>query len=221
MENDTSGKTVKILIALAVLTIAVAIGAYVYFTSRGPQSSEDQAPTPTEIPITPTPTEVLSSPTPTATSSAIPEDWETYSSTETGFSLSHPPDMEISTNQDGSISFSKLGPTQTEGTELFDGISLNIESGDLSENSFSTFVENRHEEAQDSPVSEIGELTEGTLDGKTTYQYIETGLGVFTHIYIPFEENSYVHVSLLVEDPSGQGFEETAEKIISSIDHEG
>ena len=220
-ENQNSNKS-KIFIPIAIILFALAITAVVYFTGRvdrGEDAASDLSPTPTISQTTPTPS---IEPTPTATQSAtqVPSDWVAYDDDGTNFTLSHPADFEIRENQDGSVAFVKLGPTQTEGTEVFDGIILTVNSGPYEQASFSDFVKENHQEAQQSPVSEVGEITEGLVNGKIVYQYEEQGLGVFTHIYIPFEENAYVHVSKLVEDPTNEGFEETADTIISTIEYQ-
>ncbi|MBN1169016.1 hypothetical protein JXA63_03950 [Candidatus Woesebacteria bacterium] len=211
----------KVLIPIAIIIFAVGVTASVYLSDRkGTDNNSQDLPTPTPEQIQSTPTSKLK-PTPTATESAslTPEGWEVYDDPDYYFTLLYPSDLEIRENEDGSVVFVKLGPTQTEGTEVFDGIILTIDSGTYEEDNLMDFVEGEHEKAQQSPVSEISEISESSINGKTAYQYEEVGLGTFTHIYIPFDKNTYVHVTKLVADPTNAGFSEMAEQIISSIDY--
>ena len=116
-----SNKSSKTLIIIAVVFFVLSLaGIGFYYLGLKKVSKET-----TEIP-TPIPTMIS---TPTATADPT-ENWKTFTSPEK-FSLKYPLDAKVQEN--GSIvSLGIWGPTQKEGTEFYDGISLSFKIGNLS-----------------------------------------------------------------------------------------
>lgn len=197
-----------VLVAGAILIFSVAI---IFLYNQNRSQDNIPSPTPTLLPTnTPTPTPKLD----------LPEDWETYKSESHGITLRHPDNMQVNQNQDGSVSFTLLGPTQAEGTEVYDGIILNFNTGIYEFNAFNEFVINKHNEQKNDPIiSEVSDIEEVKINEKTGYKFSIFGLGKFTILYLPMENNRYLRISMLVEDPENQGFQNTVNTILSSISY--
>jgi hypothetical protein len=197
-----------VLTAGAILIFSVVV---IFLYNQNSTESNNSSPTPT---LTPTNT-----PTPTPAAN-LPEDWETYKSENLGISLRYPKNMQIKQNQDGSVSFTLLGPTQAEGTEVYDGIIINFNTGSYEFNTFKEFVTNKHNEQQNDPIiSDVSEIEEITINEMTGYKFSIVGLGEFTILYLPMENSQYLRVSMLVEDPKNQGFQDTVNTILTSISY--
>lgn len=204
--------SVRWIIIIILLVTTVVLGIIV-----ATQSDDDGSllsPTPTLIPDI---TETLPSVSPTQTVQ-IPDNWQTYTSDEHGFTIQYPPDVDVEQRQVGGIQFIKYGPTQTEGTEVFDAISVVIDTGILGGVSLREYVDMRQQESDNEPivesVSTVEQVTVGEYSG---YQYTIVGLGEFTYIYLPKGENSYVQITNGTVDPTDQGFAETVELMLSTL----
>src|SRR6056297_83444 len=83
-------------------------------------------------------------------------EWETYTNQEVGFSMDYPSDLRISQTSAEVAKFTLLGPTQTEGTEIFDGISVIITPDTNSQKNLKSYI--------DSQVRETGQVGKITKD---------------------------------------------------------
>lgn len=155
-------------------------------------------------------------PCPTTTGgSSIPENWGTYTAAGNIFSFKYPPDMTLEKRADG-LALIKIGPTQREGTEVYDGILLNFRTGSLQGQTLQQYVQGQVEESQQH-AEVTRPLSQTTINGISGYTFMVRGLGEFTHIYLPLGDNQFLHISKLVEDPSNQGFEKTANQVLSTL----
>ena len=156
---------------------------------------------------------------PTRTSQQSNEDaWQTYNGSILGFTIQHPADVEIRDEQQNTVSLVKLGPTQTQGTELFDGFNVSIDVGPYSEESFKAFTEKTHKDDGDDPVTqEISTLEKVEIANKQGYQYSKVGLGEYTIVILPKEEGVFFRISKLVEDPTNQKYENTVDRMLSTL----
>jgi len=68
----------------------------------------------------------IANPTPTADPTA---DWETYSSST--YEFKYPNDFKLQLSEGSTAILQKWGPTQTEGTELFDGIQISFQPREI------------------------------------------------------------------------------------------
>jgi hypothetical protein len=192
------------------LVLVIILTGTAFFIRRSSKLSVNPSPTPTPVPT------ATSTPIPTPTPS-VPDDWQIYEP-DSNWSISYPKKMQTRENQDGSVSFILLGPTQTQGTEVYDGIIFTVETGVYTENSFQSFAENGYQENADEPTtSEITDLTQVSIQDKKAYQYTVTSLGEFTHIYIQGAGKTYAHISMLIEDPGDESFQEIADKMLDSL----
>lgn len=137
-----------------------------------------------------------------------------------GMSMQYPPGMELRENEDESVSMVILGPSQSRGTEVYDGLILNISRREYS-GDFSQFVNSEYDKSKkEDAISQVGPLSERMVAGLKGYEYFVEGLGKFTLIYLPVTENKYVLITYLLEDPKNQGFASTLENILKSIKFE-
>lgn len=210
------------------IAVAVLVGGLVllvvgfWFASQRERVGLDgdvPAVSPTQaVDLTPTQSSGVADPSPTI-QVAVPDDWQRYANEDVGFLIHHPDSMEIESNPVGGVKFQMEGPTQRQGTELYDGISLTIQRGSFEAGSFDAFVQNEYVEEQDSPTnSGLSELRERTMLGRRGYEYVVTGLGEFTHVYLPLEGKRYAHIYYLVEDPEGDDFAQILSDMLSTLE---
>ena len=76
----------------------------------------------------------VSSPTPSGSTTKEDTKQNEYKNSKMGFSVLLPVDVETAENIDGTVSITKWGPTQKTATELYDGISININQGEIGQN---------------------------------------------------------------------------------------
>ena len=148
----------------------------------------------------------------------IPSGWLEYESDVLDIELDYPPEMDVSENEDGTVRFLIIGPSQAMGTEVYDGIILTLYKGTYINSDLASYVESIVEEKKNDPIYEQLTQTEtievGNISG---YKFIESALGTFTNIYLPAGEGTYLLISYLLEDPTDQGFSETLDLILKSL----
>jgi hypothetical protein len=193
-------KTILWIAVILLLLSLVGIIGYYLGTSR---SMPVATPTPTESP-TPEPTEI-----PT-------EGWQIYES-EDGWSVRYPEELEIT--EGAVVSFVMFGPTQAEGTEFYDGISLTFRSGALGGLTLEEFADQKAAEIEDDAIAE---LTSGPtaveVAGLSGFTLTVTGLGTFDYYYLPLGETGYLEIVNATQDPTGQAFDETVATMFNSIE---
>jgi len=155
----------------------------------------------------------------------MPQTWQTYTDEFLEFSIDHPQDMQIRASeipgQNPSISFFIAGPTQIEGTEFYDGISIEVSRGTYTDPELKEFAEQEINLLQQNMLAEeiIEPLTEITFAGKTAYRCeIRSISGArFTRIYTPADAGQFFLVTIFAEDPSGVGFAQTVNQMLESF----
>jgi hypothetical protein len=159
-----------------------------------------------------TPSPILSlTPSPTV------ETWVTYRNERLGFAMQHPPQMNVHDNGNELV-FVHLGPTQREGTEVYDGISLSV-----ARETFARGVNSlqRHAEQQLAAAQQHGTivvpLQPRTVAGLSGYAYTLEGLGRFTVIFVPHTMNTTLRLSYLVADPQNRGYQTMVDRMLSSL----
>jgi hypothetical protein len=210
-------------------------------TSETPVLADTTTPVPSVTPI-PTETSVsteTASPVPTSTSILPPDDdiitpsvvpttindpngllvegWESFDSKNLSLSFLYPKAAKVINNQDGEISVVRRGPTQTEGTELFDGYALTFSKGNY-DTDFSQLVEDfRSISATNPAISETSEISKYTTPYAEGLLFTKVGLGEFDNIFLPLTDSEYLFVSRLVSDPQQLGFLAETDTIIFSV----
>jgi hypothetical protein len=202
--------------ALAVLIILIA-GLFYYevtdwFDFNQTQISSSQKTT------SPSSTLLAPKPIPSQTPAPIPEDWETFSSETFGISVKHPKDFTAEETQEG-VRVLKLGPTQSLGTELYDGISILIRTGSLEGVSLEKYVDLQIQEIKDQPINaKVSEKREVKVLELNGFSYNVSSLGEATYILLPKGQNQYLEIINSTVDPSNFGYQKTVDLIISSLE---
>lgn len=206
-------KNTIIYILVTIFVLGISAGAYFYFQPNLNINQADIFPAKIPTPlITSTP-----SPPPVPTK-ALPEEWEIYTSQKHEFQLAHPPEMEVSLNPREGARFLLTGPSQFQGTEVTDGILLIINSGAYQQNSLQEFVSDKAEELKQDPVSQsVGQVQEVEVSDLPGYSFDTVGFGKSTYYYLDKGNNEFLKIIEIVQDPSGQGFKETVDQILSTL----
>lgn len=203
----------KMLLIPALLFISIA--GYYFFA----QTRDTVAPTTNGNIPSPITTESLTRPT-ELPKPTTPPDWITYTSSDLGFTIKHPKEVKVTKREDG-IHFLQLGPTQSQGTELYDGLSILVSSPNLGNQSFEDLVRAEYQKSKDEPViSRITELNPLTINGTNGYMFEVEGIGVATLIYLEKSANQYITITNSTVEPqnSKSNFVEKAKLIVSSIE---
>ena len=198
-----------VLVAGVVLIVLAGVLFYFSFQREREVGSQDSA------------TPSISSITPSDTGEAeaeVPEGWKTYTNNNPQYTISYPSEMQRNNPQMSEVRFFLLGETQAEGTEIFDGISLSINTSEYQENNFDEFARREYEEIKTDPTtSEISELEEKTVAVYKGYSFVSESLGEYTHIYLPMENNMFMHIYYIAPDPENVGYQETVNQMLSSL----
>lgn len=157
--------------------------------------------------------------TPVATISVdIPADWKLFTS-DYGYSLKYPTDIKTDTMAEGDR-FYKLGPTQSAGTELYDGISLLIKSADLADLSLDQLVDQKYKQLKSEETTrEITPIQEKKIGNHTVKSFHHTAFGDGEYIYIQMPNKQYLEIINMTVEPQNreQTFQAIVEKMIASI----
>jgi len=205
-------KIAMIIIALAALGV---IGYASYLNLNNSKNNVQLSPSPT-ITTSNTPEPEIAE--------KYPETWEKYRSGSLGISFYYDQKMELLENSNDPnepLRLVLMGQTQSLGTEIYDGLIMIFNSGTY-EGDFADFVASEHLKNKNEPTTnEISEVIGTGLGNLTGYEFTVSSLGEFTHYYfrdIDLKDNRYVKISTLVADPQEVGYQETLEKILTSIE---
>jgi len=208
-QDKKNGKKVLFILFILVLILSILlVGGFYFVTRNGNATLEKEA-------VMPTPTIASQALLPTSDPTS---DWEIYEHAE--FSVKYPSDLTVQDVEDNIFNLSIWGPTQTEGTELFDGFSVTFQSLDKQDMTAMEYAKDKISEAQ---VQGISEITEGplpiTINGYNGVTYTEEGLGTFKQIILESDNVSvFILISVMVSDPGNLGFQDTVDEILSTFE---
>lgn len=203
------------LLIVALIVLAIAGIAVLYIAFRGVGISSDPE-TPTLARTTQTPGD------PSPTLDPIPADWVSYTSEVYDFMLRYPPEFEQDTTSEGER-FYRLGSTQVTGTELFDGISVVISSGETGTTDFRSFVETRFQELQDDTTQpKMSDIQPVSIAQKEGFSFEMDHLGKRTMIYLPREGERYVLIIDSTVEPTNrpQTYKDVVSMMLSTLIYE-
>ena len=164
------------------------------------------------------------SPAPTPAPTDETTNWKTYTNTQYRWTIKYPPEMKFEENPPGGnppgIYLFLFGPTQVDGTELYDGISLSILSDFLGNKTLKQVLDEdinkvtQYAVLQEEPKSiSLGKAAEG-------YQYrlyFERGGQVTTTHFLSGKNGQFVHIVDGNIDPTNKGFANIADQILSTF----
>lgn len=138
------------------------------------------------------------------------------------YSAQYPSDFDIR-HQQGYSTLVKLGPTQRDGTEMYDGVLINFIWHTLGGQTLESFVDTKISQVSDGPV---GELMSGKTSAKLGeydgFSYQVQGMGTYTEYFITKgNADSALQIEVLVEDPTSQGFQQRVNQILSTVKIKG
>lgn len=197
----------KILIGIVLAIAIVVTGLLVYSnSSHRVEQNNSQSISPT---ATPSPTQVQNT-------MQIPADYKKYESSE--YSIYYHPEMEVRNEAPGITSFVLVGPTQKGQTELYDGIIFSIQSGNYTQNTLRDFIDSEVEQFKKDGVTQITSGVISVIIGnKTGYEFSTRSLGEVRQIYLDKGNKEFIHVTLLVDDPSNAGFDEVVNHMFQGL----
>lgn len=154
------------------------------------------------------------------TATTTPFSWETYTNATVGFTIEHPQDATVSDRNDDHVSFLYTGPTQAEGTEVYDGILFSVTL--LAAATTTPLAEYAAAFAQDS-LGPDGRVTQpvapASLGGQTAYRWQAEGLGTFTHYLAadPDRTDRLYHIAFTAPDPADRGYAAAVRRMLDSF----
>lgn len=201
--NTTSTKSPMIIGVVVVLLFLVGVSTY--FFGRKSGSSVKKSPT------------ITSSPTNVQSPENVVTGWKTYTSEKYGFSLQYPTEVKIEEkDSENLVRFYINGPTQTENSEINDGLSLYIGSRPLNGKDLKEIVD-----ADVANSKENGEILMPPipLEGVGGFEYKARGLGEYIYSYRPQGNNRYILIIDGTVDPTKKGFENIVSQIIKTLQY--
>lgn len=191
-------------VVAALLLLVIGAGVFVYSLQNKPK-------TPVLVNVSPTAQPSLTPDT------GIPADWKTFESEDFAYTFSYPPE-DFKLEEGESVRVVYLGPTQTEGTEVFDGIIVAFDPVIPLGNQLLLPYVKEDLGKQREHVEVIKEPTKIEVNGIEGYTYTVSGLGEFTFIYLPAPDGkNVVRINYLVADPENSGYQQIVDDILESF----
>lgn len=148
------------------------------------------------------------------------QELETFADPDYPFTFQYPADVEVEAREYEDlgvtiVTVQKIGPTQQDATEFYDGLSLSFTVRDLTGQTLDAYVDQQMEQSK-----EVGEILQGkeatTFNSLPALRYTTQGLGIFENLYIQ-QGDEVIKILNMTQDPTNQGFQEEAELILESF----
>ncbi|MDQ3098215.1 MAG: hypothetical protein M3Q44_00510 [bacterium] len=174
-------------------------------------SKTEEIPIPSSIPFS----EVIASPE-SQLEVNPPTNWQTYTSTQHGFSISYPKEIKVTSESDTAVNFNYVGKEVSSIAEVSDGFFLRITSGDLSAD-IKSFV--MSQEKRTSDEHKITKKTESIQIGEETgYQFTALMVSPVRYIYVKSSKpNQLIEISDSTSDPEEKGYAQTVNQMLASF----
>jgi len=147
----------------------------------------------------------------------VTDSWETYNNEKIGFEVKHPEQVEVITHAENQVSLQLVGPTQSTGTEFYDGLSLGFRT--VEKTAEQTLVDVANAQLKD--IVEVGavevEPVPSQIGGKDAIYYVSRTQGKFQVYLVEKSDTEVLEVSIFVEDPTDIGFKEIVEAMTNSL----
>lgn len=144
----------------------------------------------------------------------IPADWKTYSNSDLGFMMKYDPRLTVRESPNVTA-FYMAGRTQTEGTELYDGLAVSVNKEPV-EGTFDDYVKGHMD-----IIKQVGEITNPLedikLNGIEAKTYSANSLGDYTFILIPVDQKTALSVSYIAPDPENNGYMDIVDRMLSTF----
>ena len=131
------------------------------------------------------------------------------------FSFKYPPEAETKEYDDGSFAVTQWGPTQKEGTEFYDGVSMSFRAFDPEGKTLKETADVRYLELKD--VFETTQPVVTSVAQVSGYTFRVRGFVDADYYYVVINPTLYLEVINATKDPTDAGFTETAGKILMTL----
>ena len=211
-----------VLIGFICIIVIILAGSFFYNQTKEEVLVEMNSALPARTPVVSTSPLSSASASPSASPvvlKEIPVSWKTFQSETYGYSIRYPEDVKAEKTTEGDR-FLKTGPTQSLGTELYDGIVFTIKTGNLENRSLEQLAKQRHgETAKEETTRSITELTPATFGTHQGYSFRRTGLGDGQFIYLLGKDGKYFEIINMTVEPTNraQTFQNIVDLMIMSI----
>jgi hypothetical protein len=151
-------------------------------------------------------------------SADVPPDWKKYTSPN-GFILHYPADIQYDIMPEGERFF-KPGPTQSLGTELYDGISILIRTGDMANMTLQELVGQKYQQIKEEETTrEITDPVSVIYGNNQAIQFRQIGFGDGDFIYLQMPGKKYLEIINMTVEPQNrkQSYQKIVEQMIGSI----
>ena len=212
----------KKVIGIGILFIVLALVALIGISYLSTTTQEDS-----NTPPTGTPSSTIS-PSENDTS-LLPPDWKRYTQSTEGWQINYPTEAQVneldaknafgSTGIGQAVTFFFKGPTQTEGTELYDGYSLSVGLAQKPQKqSLESFA---IDQSFSDPISERISFEKVTFNSMDGYEAVVRGLGTYHQFYFahPIDESRVIRLSYMIGGVEGEDspYEEKVRKMVNSL----
>ena len=205
--DKKSSKTIMLIVVILFILSLVGLAVY-YFGSKRSEVTEEPVPVETFVP------------SPTSTTDPT-TGWKTYTS-DKGFMFKYPIDAKVDfSQQEDAVKLQIWGPSQKEGTELYDGIGISFKAGSITAGkTLKDIVDNLFSQYSQMPdakvIQEVAVYKAQDLSG---YNFIIELMGKTTYLILQdsLNQTEYVVITEMYVDPSNKGFELTVNQILSTL----
>lgn len=142
-------------------------------------------------------------------------DWETYRNNI--FQIKHPKGFEVNEGDGDIVTLLKLGKTQKEQTELYDGISLHFDPREIEGLTLLQYAQIRVDESKNLGSTIINDLSETSLGRHQGYTYTAEGLGTHTNIFLESDSGIFLIIVDSTVDPNDEGYKKIVDQILSTF----
>jgi len=213
--SATSKNKSSLIIILLTLVIAVLliISGLLFYQNSLLKNQITQAKSNQTIELPKTATDPTLKATPAIEDIADPTaDWETYSNEI--YQIKYPKDIKLK-QAENSISLTKMGPSQKEDTEFYDGISLSFTVLPLGELTLEEYVDKQLKEGM-----ELFDVIEGKKEASINnipgFGYAVQGLGIHKYLLVQ-RSDQVIIIGDNTQDPADQGFAKTVDEILKTF----
>lgn len=138
--------------------------------------------------------------------------WTKYSGNR--YSVMYPGQVEFQIQGDTAV-LTQWGPTQKQGTEFYDGISLSFKSASLDGKTIKEQADKRA--AEMGGVFETSPVSETKVGSFSGYKFNVKGYAEADYYYLDLGTNTYLELVNGTKDPTNVGFPSLVEQILATL----
>jgi len=144
------------------------------------------------------------------------EGWSTFEREGVNISFKYPKEVTILDYSDGAIVLRLWGPTQKEGTEFYDGLSMSFKVAKFEGKTLKETAGLKYLQLKE--FSEVTPPVVGLLAGTSGYTMHIKGIFSADYYYVPINETLYLEVINGTKDPTKAGYSQQAETVLLTLE---